>query len=96
MIIKKEHESKVKQLFSMASAGPAEKEIIKELTNEYLGPAQVAVTCWTCPASISNVYKMLTTALTGYEVEKEKPITPISKDENNGPSGPANSKRNKK
>ena len=97
MIIKKEHEAKVSQLFSMNHAGPNEKEIIKELATEYLGAAQVAVTCWTCPASVQSIYKMLTTALTGYQVEQPKQKEDEKTNEGIGPEATkTNSRKAKK
>lgn len=72
MIIKKEHAASVDRLFKMTTSGPSEVSIIKELATEYLGPAQVAVTCWTCPGSIQNLYKMLCQNLTGYQIEKDE------------------------
>jgi len=74
MIIKKEHAASVDRLFKMTTSGPSEVSIIKELANEYLGPAQVAVTCWTCPGSVQNLYKMLCQNLTGYQIEKDEKI----------------------
>lgn len=97
MIIKKEHAASVDRLFKMTTSGPSEVSIIKELATEYLGPAQVAVTCFSCPGSIQNLYKMLCQTLTGYTVEEPKQKEDEKTNEPIGPGiAPVNKKQNKK
>jgi hypothetical protein len=66
-----QEESDIKKLLNMSNAGPNQIEFIKEMTLKYLGEAQVHVTCWTCPASIQNVFKRLSGHIRDYKLEIE-------------------------